>query len=77
MCAPCFDLAGDILYRTAKILTKPFFSCLDLCKNLDNCCLYFCGFSLVLVPLIVAYWSVVLAFLFAELCVLACEICLF
>ena len=58
--------------RTAKILTKPFFWCVDLCENLDNCCLYFCGFSLILVPIIVAYWSVVLAVLFAELCVLVC-----
>ena len=58
--------------RTAKIVTKPFFWCVDLCENLDNCCLYFCGFSLVLVPVIVAYWAVVLAVLFAELCVLVC-----
>ena len=60
--------------RTAKILTKPFFWCVDLCENLDNCCLYFCGFSLILVPIIVAYWSVVLAVLFAELCVLVCSL---
>ena len=70
MCAPCLDLAGDILDKSARCLTKPFFSSLDLCKNLNNCGLYFCGFSLILVPLIVAYWSVVLAFLLAELCVL-------
>ena len=44
MCAPCFDLAGDILGKSAKCLTKPFFSAVDICENINNCGLYFCGF---------------------------------
>ena len=48
MCAPCLDLAGDILYKSGKWLTKPFNVCMDFFSSFDNFKLYFCGFSLVL-----------------------------
>ena len=64
---PVFKCFGNVLECTAKWITKPFRVVHNQFWKLDNACLYFCGFCLVLVPAAVAYWTAVLAVLLAEL----------
>ena len=67
---PLVKLSGKILEKTADFLTKPYFAVSDKFWDLDNAKLYFCGFSVILVPLVVAFWSVFLGILLVELIVL-------
>ena len=71
LCEPLLQRAWDCLYYTWKYLSKPFRSASKTFWNLENSGLYFCGFSIILVPLTVAFWSSLLAILLVELCVLA------
>ena len=67
---PLVKLSGKILEKTADFLTKPYFAVSDKFWDLDNAKLYFCGFSVILVPVVVAFWSVFLGVLLVELLVL-------
>ena len=67
---PLVELSWKILSNTADKLSKPFFAVTDKFWKLDNANLYCCGFSIILVPLVVAFWSVLLTVLLAELTVL-------
>ena len=67
---PLVKLSDKILEKTADFLTKPYFAVSDKFWDLDNAKLYFCGFSVILVPLVVAFWSVFLGILLVELIVL-------
>ena len=64
---PVFKCFGNVLECTAKWITKPYRVVHNQFWKLDNACLYFCGFCLVLVPAAVAYWTAVLVVLLAEL----------
>ena len=67
---PLVKISGKVLEVTWKCFYKPFGKVWEAFHSLPNSGLYFCGFSLVLVPLIVAYWLTALAFLLSELLIL-------
>ena len=54
---------GKGFYKLFEAVCKPF-------SDLPNAGLYFCGFSLVLVPLIVTYWLIALSVIISELLIL-------
>ena len=67
---PLVKTSGKILEFTWRCFLKPFSCVCDAFNSLPNSGLYFCGFSLVLVPLIVAYWLTALTVLLSELLIL-------
>ena len=67
---PLVKTSGKILEDTCRCFWKPFSCVCDAFNSLPNSGLYFCGFSIVLVPLIVAYWVTALAVLLSELIIL-------
>ena len=64
---PLVKLSGKILRKTADNISKPFFAVSEKFWDLDNAKLYFCGFSIILVPLVVAFWTILLSILLVEL----------
>eukprot|EP00092_Neocalanus_flemingeri_P014434 GFUD01015573.1.p1 GENE.GFUD01015573.1~~GFUD01015573.1.p1 ORF type:complete len:737 (+),score=107.38 GFUD01015573.1:170-2380(+) len=70
-CQPFENAAGEILKHSAKCLYKPYKEISKAFGKLPNAGLYFCGFSIILVPLIVAYWTILLGFLLAEVIIFA------
>ena len=71
LCTPCFSKAADILCDTFKYLSKPFKIISDKFWRLNNASLYFCGFSIILVPLIAVFWIALLSILCVEFFLLA------
>ena len=67
---PLVELSWKILSKTADYISRPFFAVSDKFWELDNAKLYCCGFSIILVPLVVAFWSILLSILLAELVIL-------
>jgi len=67
---PLVELSWTILSKTAYDLSRPFLSVSDKFWELDNAKLYCCGFSIILIPLTVAFWSIFLSILLAELVIL-------
>ena len=68
---PLLDWSGEVLEHSAKWMGKPFWKTCDQFEKLPNAGLFFCGFSIVLVPLIVAFFATFLAVLLAEVIVFA------
>lgn len=66
---PLVELSGKILSKTADFLTRPYVAVNDKFWDLDNAKLYCCGFSIILVPVVVAFWSIVLGILLVQLLV--------
>ena len=64
-----FKLAGNILHYTGRYGSKPYCTIAEQFEKLKNARLYFCGFSIILVPLIVGYWGILLGILLVELLV--------
>ena len=67
---PLLRLSWKILSKTADCISKPYFAVFDKFWELENAKLYCCGFSIILVPLVVAFWSILLSILLAELVIL-------
>jgi hypothetical protein len=57
---PFVDLSGKILSHSYNYLGKPYWVTHKQFGYMKHACLIFCGFSIVLVPLIVFYWSILL-----------------
>ena len=64
---PLGRIAGKVLCNTLDCFWRPYSCVYHTFKKLPNSGLYFCGFSLVLVPLMVSYWLIALSILLAEL----------
>jgi len=71
MCSPFMDAAGNVLEHSAKCIWKPFEKICDAFGKLPNAGLYFCGFSAILIPLIIAFFTFFLGFLLSEVIILA------
>ena len=67
---PLLDASGNILYYSFKWMCKPFSLACDAFSKIPNCLLFCCGFSLVIVPVVLAYWLILLGILLAELLLL-------
>ena len=67
---PLGKLSDKILCKTFEFFGDPFVAVVKKLADLNNAKLYFCGFSIILVPLVVAYLSIVLSILLVELLVL-------
>ena len=67
---PLVKISEKVLSKTGKGFYKLFEAVCKPFSDLPNAGLYFCGFSLVLVPLIVTYWLIALAVLISELLIL-------
>ena len=64
---PCLDKFGDILSFTWKTLTKPYKKAERSFQKLNNAGLYFCGFSIILVPVLIVHWAIIFGIILAEL----------
>ena len=63
---PVLELMGKILSKSAKFMWRPYEAICDAFGKLPNAGLYFFGFSMILVPLMIAYWITFLSILLAE-----------
>lgn len=68
---PFLEVWGNTLEHSAKCMFKPYESISDCFCDLPNSGLFFCGFSIILVPLIIAYWVIFLGVLLAEIILFA------
>ena len=64
---PYLEVWGETLEHSAKCMWKPFKSIANCFGDLPNSGLFFCGFSIILVPLIIAYFTIFLGVLLAEI----------
>ena len=67
---PLVKSSVNALSKTFYCFYKPFYYIGEAFSKLPNSGLYFCGFSLILVPLIVGYWVLALTFLITEVLIL-------
>ena len=71
LCSPFLDWASGILSHSAQCMSNIFVKTSNAFSKLPNAGLYFCGFSLFLVPIIVIYWTIVISILMIECIILA------
>jgi hypothetical protein len=57
---PLVDLSEKILSHSYNYLSKPYWVTHKQFWYMKHASLYFCGFSIVLVPLAVFYWGILL-----------------
>ena len=68
---PFLDTCEPVISNTAHNLAKPFFAVAGKFNDVTpNCFLFFCGFSFVLIPTIIAYCSIIFAVICVESCII-------
>ena len=67
---PVLEDWWEIAGRTSVLIWKPFGHVCDFFKKIPNWELYFCGFSFLLIPLIIVYTLIYLAIIILELALL-------